>query len=108
MTNREKRKRRASGYAADPRTIPNRAKSVGMAARGLYGEIAKNRGPAVTYLSERRRIIEDGPWAEWLKARRENPPPEVTGYLPPNRRPDYKPADKGAVPGARPALATVE
>jgi hypothetical protein len=66
------------------KSIPARARSVNMAPRTLQGEIEKGRGPKVTYTSPRGRIIEDEPWEEWLRERRDNPPAEVTDTPSPN------------------------
>jgi len=52
------------------RSIPARAKEAGVSTRTLYREIARGEGPPVTHVSERRRIIEDLPWAAWLRKRR--------------------------------------
>jgi hypothetical protein len=98
VTNREKRVRRASGYATSSKTIPARARSAPMGVRVLYGEISAGRGPKVTYLSPRRRIIEDSDWAEWLAMRRDNPPPEVTQHKPPNRKLVGRPAPNEVSP----------
>jgi hypothetical protein len=81
-----KRKRAPSRYHGARQTIPARADSEGFSVRNLYKEIEAGRGPTITYVSKRRRIIQDAHWAAWLKTRAENPPPEVTAWRPPNRK----------------------
>jgi hypothetical protein len=82
----ERRKRGPSGYEASAITIPARARSVGLSARALYKEIEEKRGPLVTFLSPRRRVILDADWAAWLKVRRDHPPAEVTRWKGPRER----------------------
>jgi hypothetical protein len=49
-------------------------------------EIEAGRGLKVTYLSPHRRSIEDDDWTDWLRIRRDNPPPEVTSFRGPNKK----------------------
>jgi hypothetical protein len=63
-------------------SIPARAAEMDASARWLQGEIAAGRGPPVTHLGPRLKRIEDEPWAEWRRERRESPPAEVLGVSP--------------------------
>ncbi len=60
---------------ADDKSVPGRARQIGVSPRTLYNVIARGEGPALTRVSERRVIIEDDVWADWLKTRRQHPPP---------------------------------
>jgi hypothetical protein len=59
-------------------TIPARASEAGLSTRAFQMEIEAGRGPKLTYVSPRRRIIQAEDMAAWLRERRDNPPPEVT------------------------------
>jgi hypothetical protein len=50
------------------------ARQISVSPRTLYNVIARGEGPALTRVSERRVIIEDDVWADWLKTRRQHPP----------------------------------
>jgi hypothetical protein len=90
----KKRKRRASAYATAHNTIPARARQANMSVRSLYAQIAKGIGPRITFLSARRRTIEDPDWDEWMRGRRDNPPAEVTSASSPNpRAASFKPRE---------------
>jgi hypothetical protein len=58
---------------AKGKSIPERARSIGVGARTLYDAIAAGHGPVITKPSPRRAVIEDKFWEEWLEARREYP-----------------------------------
>jgi hypothetical protein len=79
-------KRAPSGYRNSDLTIPARAASVGLSLRGLYKELERGRGPKITYLSERRRVILDADWNAWLRERADSPPPEVMRGEPHTKR----------------------
>jgi hypothetical protein len=81
-----RRKRQPSTYATGRKSIAARAKSVELAPKTLEDQIARGIGPKVTFLSPRRRSIEDADWAAWLRERRDNPPPEVCGARGPASR----------------------
>jgi hypothetical protein len=74
----EGRARRVTVYSTSSKTIPARAREIGLGVSTLYGEIREGRGPRITCLSPRRRIITDQDWAEWCATRRDNPPEAVT------------------------------
>jgi hypothetical protein len=59
---------------ADDKSVPARARQITVSPRTLYNVIARGEGPALTRVSERRVIIEDDVWADWLKTRRQHPP----------------------------------
>jgi hypothetical protein len=61
-------------------TVAARARSAGFSSRTLWNEIFAGRGPVVTCLSPRRRIISDNDWAQWLASRRDRHP--ITGKSP--------------------------
>jgi hypothetical protein len=81
-----KHKKRPRAYATNRKSIRARAQQAGMSSRSLYMEIEAGRGPKVTYLSPHRRSIEDDDWADWLRLRRDSPPPEVTRFRGPNKK----------------------
>jgi hypothetical protein len=58
-------------------SIAARAREIGVSPRTLQGEISAGRGPPVTHIGLKTKLIEDEPWAEWRRERRENPPAEV-------------------------------
>jgi hypothetical protein len=67
-------------------SIAQRAKTIGVSTRTIYSEVAAGRGPKITFISPKVRIIEDEPWNEWLLSRRSNPPAAVTDTPSPNPR----------------------
>jgi hypothetical protein len=73
-SSREQRHARERNAMRNNKSIPARARSEGFAPRTLYTEIEQGRGPVVTQVSPRRKIIEDEHWEAWLAARRKYPP----------------------------------
>jgi hypothetical protein len=87
-----------TAYRNSKLSIPARAAEAGMSARTLIQEISEGRGPKVTFVSPKRRVILDDNWAAWLKMRTDNPPAVVM-----RRRAITEPRRKAAAAAPSPA-----